>query len=402
MGEKIMEYKISGKMINIKPSAIREIFKSLQDPSVIAFAAGNPSPDAFPVDEIKNLSNLIYDQMPVLALQYGITEGYAPLIEKIQARLKAKFNINADPNANTTLITTGGQQGIDLTCKVMCSEGDIVICEKPSFIGALNAFKANGAKLIGIDMEDDGINIEMLEKALSENKNVKLIYLIPTFHNPLGTTMTLEKRKAVYALAHKYQTLILEDNPYGELRFRGEELPVIKSLDTDGLVVYCSSFSKVLSPAARIGFICAPPSVATKIVVAKQVNDVHTNMYFQLVCNLFLEKYDFEAHIQKIKELYKSKCLLMLGEIEKKFDKSVKYTSPDGGLFLWCTLPGHMDLGGFVREAINRKVAVVPGGAFLIDENEKTTAFRLNYSFPSPAQITDGIGILADVIKQMI
>jgi 2-aminoadipate transaminase len=395
-----MEYKISDKMVNIKPSAIREIFKSLQDPSVIAFAAGNPSPDAFPVEEIKTLSEIIYEQMPVLALQYGITEGYAPLIEKVKSRLKTKFNINAD--ADTTLITAGGQQGIDLTCQVMCNEGDVVICEKPSFIGALNAFKANGAKPVGIDMEDDGINIEKLEKALIEHKNAKLIYLIPTFHNPLGTTMSPEKRKAVYALAQKYQILILEDNPYGELRFRGEEVPAVKSLDTDGLVVYCSTFSKVLSPATRVGFICAPPAVASKVVVAKQVNDVHTNMYFQLVCDLFLEKYDFEAHIQKIKALYKSKCLLMIEEIEKKFDGRVKHTSPDGGLFLWCTLPGNADSREFAQKAVARKVAVVPGNAFLIDENEKTGSFRLNYSFPSPEQIADGIGILGDIIKEMV
>ena len=395
-----MEYKISDKMINIKPSAIREIFKSLQDPSVIAFAAGNPSPDAFPVEEINKLSATIYKQMPVLALQYGITEGYAPLLEKTKARLNAKYNINTEKN--TTLITTGGQQAIDLTCKVMCNEGDVVICEKPSFIGALNAFKANGAKPVGIDMDDDGINIEKLEKVLIEHKNAKLIYLIPTFHNPLGTTMSLEKRKAVYSLAQKYQILILEDNPYGELRFRGEEIPTIKSFDTDGLVVYCSSFSKIFSPAMRLGFVCAPPEVATKIVVAKQVNDVHTNMYFQLVCNLFLENYDIEKHIEKIKTLYKNKCLLMLDEIEKKFDRRVKYTSPDGGLFLWCTLPEYIDVSGFVQKAIENKVAVVPGNAFLIDEKEKTSSFRLNYSYPSNEQIINGIGILGEIISKSL
>ena len=395
-----MEYKISNKMINIKPSAIREIFKSLQDPSVIAFAAGNPSADAFPIEEINKLSSVIYEKMPVLALQYGITEGYAPLLEKVKSRLKAKFNIDTD--ANTALITTGGQQGIDLTCKVMCNEGDVVICEKPTFIGALNAFKANGAKPVGVDMEDDGINIEKLEKALIEHKNAKLIYLIPTFHNPLGITMSLEKRKAVYSLAQKYQILILEDNPYGELRFRGEELPAIKSFDTDGLVVYCSSFSKIFSPAMRIGFVCAPPEVATKIVVAKQVNDVHTNMYFQLVCNEFLEVYDIEKHIEKIKALYKNKCLTMLDEIGKNFDEKVKYTSPDGGLFLWCILPEYVDLPGFVKTAVENKVAVVPGNAFLIDENERTTSFRLNYSYPSAEQIISGIGILGEIISKSL
>ena len=396
-----MEYKISDKMVNIKPSAIREIFKSLLDPSVISFAAGNPSPDAFPVEQISELSKIVYEKMPILALQYSVTEGHAPLVEKVRQRLKNKFNI--DNNGDITLITTGGQQGIDLTCKVMCNEGDVVICEKPSFIGALNAFKANGAKPVQIDMEPDGICIEKLEKALIAHKNAKIIYLIPTFHNPLGTTMSLEKRRAVLELAKKYEIIILEDNPYGELRFRGDDMPTIKSMDTDGLVVYCSSFSKIISPAIRVGFLAAPQAVAGKIVVAKQVNDVHTNMYFQLICDLFLEKFNIDGHIDKIRELYKNKCVLMLDEMSKKFDEvNIKHTAPDGGLFLWCTLPENIDLTKFVKTSLERKVAVVPGGTFLVDETEASRSFRVNFSMPSNSQIITGVDILAQVAREMI
>ena len=396
-----MEYKISDKMVNIKPSAIREIFKSLSDPSVISFAAGNPSPDAFPVEQISELSKIVYEKMPILALQYSVTEGHAPLVEKVRQRLKNKFNI--DNNGDITLITTGGQQGIDLTCKVMCNEGDVVICEKPSFIGALNAFKANGAKPVQIDMEPDGICIEKLEKALIAHKNAKIIYLIPTFHNPLGTTMSLEKRRAVLELAKKYEIIILEDNPYGELRFRGDDMPTIKSMDTDGLVVYCSSFSKIISPAIRVGFLAAPQAVAGKIVVAKQVNDVHTNMYFQLICDLFLEKFNIDGHIDKIRELYKNKCVLMLDEMSKKFDEvNIKHTAPDGGLFLWCTLPENIDLTKFVKTSLERKVAVVPGGTFLVDETEASRSFRVNFSMPSNSQIITGVDILAQVAREMI
>ena len=394
-----MEYRISEKMKNIKPSAIREIFKSLSDPEVISFAAGNPSPDAFPIAELAELSKGIYEKMPVLALQYGISEGYAPLIEKIRRRLKDKFNI--DDAANATLVVTGGQQGIDLTSKVMCDEGDVVICEKPSFIGALNSFKANGAIPVQVDLES-GDAIKNLERALAGHKNAKLIYLIPTFQNPSGTTMPLEVRKAVLALAKKYGVLILEDNPYGELRFRGGEIPTIKSLDEDGLVVYCSSFSKIIAPAIRVGYLSVPQGLAGKIVVAKQGSDVHTNMYFQIICDLFLEKYDIDAHIEKIRALYKEKCLLMLGEMDKKFaDVGITYTSPDGGLFLWCTLPEGIELSAFVKASLERKVAVVPGGAFLTDEGEATNTFRVNFSYPSKQQIVAGVDILAKTAKEM-
>jgi len=396
-----MNYKISDKMISIKPSAIREIFKSLTDPAVISFAAGSPSPDAFPVGQMSELSKTVYEKMPVLALQYGISEGYAPLVEKVNARLNSKFNI--DTGGDMTLIVTGGQQGIDLTGKVMCNEGDVVICEKPSFIGALNSFKANGAKPVQIDMEDDGICIEKLEKALIEYKNAKIIYLIPTFQNPSGITMSLEKRKKVYELAKKYEILILEDNPYGELRFRGDEIPTIKSMDKDGLVVYCSSFSKIIAPGIRVGFLSAPRELAGKIVVAKQGGDVHTNIYFQIICDLFLEKYDIDEHIEKIRVLYRDKCLLMLSEMQKKFDKiGIKYTSPDGGLFLWCDLPENIGLQEFVKMSLERKVAVVPGGAFLADENEVSNAFRVNYSFPSAEQIITGVDVLAQVAVELM
>ena len=396
-----MEYKISDKMINIKPSAIREIFKSLTDPAVISFAAGSPSPDAFPVEQINELSELIYEKMPVLALQYGISEGYAPLIDKVRLRMKDKFNI--DGNGDMTLIISGGQQGIDLTSKVMCNEGDVVICEKPSFIGALNSFKANGAIPVQIDAEPDGICIEKLEKALITHKNAKIIYLIPTFQNPSGSTLSLEKRKAVLALAKKYQIIILEDNPYGDLRFRGEEIPTIKSMDKDGLIVYCSSFSKIIAPAIRVGYLSAPQELASKIVVAKQGSDVHTNMYFQLICDLFLEKFDIDEHIEKIRVLYKDKCLLMLDEMHKKFDNpGIKYTSPDGGLFLWCTLPENIDLTNFVKTSLERKVAVVPGGAFLADVNESSHAFRVNFSYPSNEQIITGVDVLAQVAEEMM
>ena len=298
-----MEYKFSKKLAELKPSAIREIFKSLSDPTIISFAAGNPSPESFPVEDLARLSNEIFESDAAFALQYGITEGYTPLREAITARQKSRFGESMVRDSDTTLVVTGGQQGLELTCKAFCNEGDTIICENPSFIGALNAFRSNGVKTVGVDMENDGICLEKLEETLKNTKNAKLLYLIPTFQNPSGTCMSLEKRLAVLELAKKYEIAILEDNPYGELRFAGEDIPTMKSLDKDGLVIYCSSFSKILSAGMRIGFVIAPNEVASKMVVAKQVEDVHTNLFFQMLCHKYITTCDLDAHIAKINEL---------------------------------------------------------------------------------------------------
>ncbi len=394
-----MDYKISEKMKDMKPSAIREIFKSLSDPRIIAFAAGNPSPESFPVEAIRRFSADILQNRSDTALQYSVTEGYPPLREAVAARLKNRFGIGRGDDQ--TIITSGGQQALELACKVMCDEGDAVICENPSFIGALNAFRSLGTRLIGVELGDDGIDIAALEETLKTAERVKLIYLIPTFHNPAGITMSLEKRRAVYALALKYGVVILEDNPYGELRFAGEEVPTIKSMDTEGIVIYCGSFSKILSAGMRVGFMCAPSAVIQKAVVAKQVEDVHTGIFFQMICERFLNDFDADGHILKIRDLYRRKCGLMLSEMDRLFPKHVRYTRPEGGLFVWCTLPAGSDIPAFVRRSLELGVAVVPGTAFNCDTCAPSDSFRLNFSTPSDEQIVGGIGILAGVLSEM-
>ncbi len=394
-----MEYRISDKLAALKPSAIREIFKSLSDPTVISFAAGNPSPLSFPVQDLADLSADIFANQSTAALQYSVTEGYPPFREAIRKRMKEKFGIGRD--FDETIVTTGGNQAVELCCKVMCNEGDVVVCENPSFIGALNAFRSNGAKTVGVPLKDDGIDPEALEKVLSTTPNAKMLYLIPTFHNPAGITSTLENRKAVYALAKKYGVLIFEDNPYGELRFAGEDVPTYKSFDEDGLVMYCSSFSKILSAGMRIGYVCGPAPVIQKMVVAKQVEDVHTNIYFQMLCYRYMTERDLDAHIAKIRELYAHKCGLMLSELDRHMPKSVKYTRPEGGLFLWCTLPGGVSSADFVKKALERKVAVVPGTAFNCDTEAPSDSFRLNYSTPSDEDIVNGIRILGDLAREL-
>lgn len=384
----------------LKPSAIREIFKALTDPTIISLAAGNPSPESFPVEDLARISSEIFSDSSTAALQYSVTEGYPPLREDVKARLASRFGIGRD--VDMTIITSGGQQGIELLCKTMCDEGDTVIVEEPSFIGALNAFRSNGAKLVGIPMEDDGIDIGKLEDAMKNNPRAKILYLIPTFQNPSGTCMSLEKRKKVYDLAKKYNIIILEDNPYGELRFAGEEIPTIKSFDEDGYVVYSGSYSKVLSAGMRIGFICGPEAIVQKMVVAKQVEDVHTNIFFQMLCHRYIAECDMDKHVADIRKLYKHKCDLMLSELDKKMPKCVRYTRPEGGLFLWCTLPDNISQPDFVKAAMAKKVAVVPGQTFNSDPNSPSQSFRLNYSTPSDEQIVEGIDRLAETVKSML
>ncbi|MBQ3230321.1 MAG: PLP-dependent aminotransferase family protein [Clostridia bacterium] len=390
-----MEYIFSDKVRDMKPSAIREIFKSLSDPSVISFAAGNPSPLSFPVDKMHAIANEIFENEASIAFQYGITEGYPRLREQVRARLSDRFNTGTADDE--VIITTGGQQGIDLCAKVLCNEGDTVICENPSFIGALNAFRSYNTNLVGIDLEPDGMNIEALENALKANPNTKIIYVIPTFQNPAGICTSLEKRKAILALAEKYNVLILEDNPYGELRFAGNDIPTIKSLDKSGHVLYCSSFSKILSAGMRIGFVCGPKELVQKIVVVKQVNDVHTNLFFQMVASKFIDKYGLDDHIAFIRNLYRDKCNLMLSELDKHIGDKAVYTRPEGGLFIWLTVKG-ADGDELAKRAIANKVAVVTGTSFNPIQGGPSDSVRLNYSTPSDEQIVEGVKRLAAVL----
>lgn len=394
-----MEFTFSNKVSSLKPSAIREIFKSLTNPDVISFAAGNPSPLSFPTDKLQVLANEIFEQTPSAALQYGITEGYMPLREQVAKRLNDKFSVGKD--FDETIIVSGGQQGIDLTCKVLCNEGDTVVCETPSFIGALNAFRSYGVNLKGIDVGNDGIDPDELENVLKNDNKVKLIYLIPTFQNPAGITMSLEKRKAVLEIAKKYNVPILEDNPYGELRFEGQDVPTLKSMDDQGIVIYCGSFSKVLSAGMRVGFLCGHKDLIQKIVVVKQTNDVHTNQFFQMLCSKFIETYGLDDHIKTINDLYRENCHLMLSQMDKLFPDTVKFTRPEGGLFLWCSMPEGTDMDLFIKKTVQANVAVVPGSTFMPNITDKTYSFRMNYSMPTKEQIITGVERIASVIKDM-
>lgn len=396
-----MNFKFSEKMGNLKASAIREILKFTSDPSVVSFAGGNPASEAFPTKEIERIAEEILTKTPIAALQYSITEGYGPLRESIKKVILGRGETIFHEGIDDIIIMSGAQQGNELSCKVFCDAGDTLICENPSFIGSLNSFKSYGVNLVGVTLKEDGVDLEELESVLKQNPNSKVIYLIPNFQNPAGSTMSFEKRKAVLELAKKYDVMILEDNPYGDLRFAGEDVPSIKSLDTEGRVIYCGSFSKVLAPGLRVGYVVAHKEVIQKIVVCKQVSDVHTNILAQMICNQFLEENDYQQHIQKLRGIYQHKCNLMVDCIEKYMRPYITYQVPEGGLFIWCTLPDHIDMVDFCNQAVQKKVAVVPGTAFMPNESYHTQSFRMNFSTPSDDDIVRGVKILGELLESL-
>lgn len=392
-----MGISVSEKFAKMKPSATREILKATSDPSVIAFAGGSPAVDAFPCEEVKRVSVEILEENPVSALVYGVSEGYEPLRQTVREWLKKRNNIGTDDD--TIIITAGGTQVMDITTRIMTNPGDTIICEEPSFIGSLNAFRSHGCKLKGVPIDSDGMNIEALEKAIKECPDAKFIYTIPNFQNPGGTTLSLEKRKAMYRLAKENGLLILEDDPYGNLRVDGEDVPSIKSLDTDGIVIYAGSFSKILAPGIRVAYAVVPNYLAQAFTIGKQVSDVHTGVLNQMIVERWFEEYDVDAHIEDIKKIYRKKLNLMCDKLDELCPE-IEYVRPQGGLFLWAKLPDNVDMLDYCKRLVENKVAVVPGTAFMIDDEAPCHYIRMNFSTPSDENIVKGIEIMAQVLKE--
>lgn len=396
-----MEYSFCDHISTIKPSSIREILKyASQHPEVIALSTGSPSNEAVPVEELHAIAERIFTEKPLMGLQYSMTEGYPPLRQSTRDRLKSVYNIGRD--FDDVIITTGGQQGLSLAPNVLCNVGDTVICESPSFVSGINAMRIHGANVVGIEMDEEGMILADLEEAIRTQPNVKLLYVIPTFQNPSGKTMSLARRKAIYDLCLKNNIVILEDNPYGELRFRGEDIPTFKSMDEEGIVIYNGSYSKVLSAGMRIGFVMAEKQLLNRLTVCKQFSDCHSNIFFQIVCDEWLRTADVEAHIAKIRRIYGERCDFMLGLLDKYMDKRVTFTRPEGGLFLWCTLPEGCDAQDLSRIALEKGVAFVPGSDFMVDSEAPCPAFRLNYSTPSYENMEEGIKRLAAAVTEYL
>ncbi|MDD4688936.1 MAG: PLP-dependent aminotransferase family protein [Eubacteriales bacterium] len=382
----------------LQGSAIRETFKVLAMPGMISFAGGAPAPETFAIKELTEIATDVLTNQGVMALQYGITEGYAPLKEQVRERLN---RISSTKEDDELIITTGGQQGIALAAQALVNEGDIVATENPSFIGGLNSYRSFGGNTVGVDMDNDGMDMDKLEELLKTTK-IKLLYTIATFQNPTGITMSVDRRKRLIELADKYDFIILEDNPYGELRFSGEPVPTIKSLDNNGRVIYCGSFSKIMSPGLRIGFVSAPKTIGEKMVVCKQTADVHTPVFTQMLASEFLKRYNIDDYIAKSCELYGRKCKLMQDKIAQYFPDCITTTKPEGGLFIWCSSSVDFDSSEVQKAAIARKVAFVPGSGLMPQTGVKTSSFRLNYSNSSEEKIDEGMKILGEVLKEYV
>lgn len=396
-----MDYKFSDKVLALKPNAIREILKSASDPGVISLSAGNPAPDAFPIEAISEISARILRDNPIGVLQYGVSEGYQPLRDTLKQYLKTKHNIGGENDE--LIIVSGAQQVMDIAAKTFLNEGDVLICEAPSFVGALNTFRSYNAELVGVPVDPDGMNMEALEKALDENPRAKLIYTITNFQNPSGVTMSLEKKKRMYELAKAHGCLIIEDNPYGDLRYYGEDVPAIKSFDTDGIVIYSGSFSKVLAPGIRVGYMMADKAAMAKMIICKQGQDVHTAMWSQMLCYEFMTKYDFEAHLGYLRDLYRAKADLCMSLLDEYVvPHGISYNKIQGGLFIWCDLPKDVDMLDFCKRLTERKVCVVPGNAFLTDSSMECHSFRINFSTPTDEQLTQGIKEIGKLAQELI
>jgi 2-aminoadipate transaminase len=391
-----MENKFADRTNLVKPSETREILKVTERPEVISFAGGLPAPELFPVEALKNACNAVLNEEGAASLQYSTTEGFIPLRVAISQRMKV---IGIDSTIENVLITSGSQQAIDLTGRIFINEGDTIICESPTYLAAINAFKSYNPKFVEVAMDDDGMDMDQLEKTLQEHPNTKFIYTIPDFQNPTGRTLKLERRKRIIELANQYDVLIVEDNPYGAIRFAGEALPPVKYFDTEGRVIYISTFSKIFTPGLRLGWICADESFIEKYVAFKQTADLHTDSFAQRITAKYLELYDIDEHINKIKAVYKERCTVMLSCIEEFFPKNLSYSKPEGGLFIWVEFPESVDSRELFAECLANNVAFVPGTPFF-PNGTKNNALRLNYSNMPKEKIRQGMKRMGEVLHR--
>ena len=395
-----MDYIFTPAADKLRPSAIREILKLSSQPGIIPFSAGNPSPEAFPTEVVQKITAEILTENPIGALQYSVTEGFVPLRDYLKKYMRDPYGIGNDDD--DIIITCGAQQVMSLAANSLAGYGDTILCESPSFVGSLNALKLSGAKLVGIPMENDGMSIPALEKAIEENDNIKLLYVIPNFQNPTGITTSLEKRKAIYEIANKHNIIIVEDNPYGELYFDQAPPASIKSIDTTGSVIYAGSFSKVLAPGLRIGWCIAPKMLIAKFTAIKQTQDVHSNILAQMIAYKFITEHDFDKHLEYLRSIYKKKATFFFDLMDKHLAPEIEYQLPKGGLFAWCKLPDGIDMPAFCTRSVKEfNTAVVPGSAFDIAPCENQY-FRINYSTPTLEQIEKGMAYLEALKKETI
>lgn len=401
-----IENKFSSVTLKMKSSKIRELMKYASMPGVVSLAGGLPDPANFPFDEVKSIINKWDDKKVVHAMQYGSTQGYPPLIDILTKRMLDKKNINM--GGQSLIITTGGQQSIFLLSRIFVDPDDVIIVEEPSFIGAMAAFLSNSANLAGVPLEDDGVNIDALEKKLKElkdnGKKVKFFYTIPNFQNPAGVTMSQKKRKALYDLAIKYELVIVEDDPYGDLYFTENEdnYKPIKSLGNDAEIIYISSFSKILCPGFRLGWMVADDIIIDKVGLAKQSADACSSSFGQVIAYDYLESNLIDNYLTKMRKVYREKKEFMLKNIVENIPKEVTSTNPEGGFFLYLNLPEGLSADAVFKKSFEEKVAFVTGEPFHVDSKEGDRHIRLSYSNPTNEEMSTGIRVIGKSIKNLL
>ncbi|MDL2226961.1 PLP-dependent aminotransferase family protein, partial [Deltaproteobacteria bacterium OttesenSCG-928-M10] len=394
-----LNIKLAKRMSGLRASEVREILKITERPEIISFAGGLPAPELFPLEEIKRVSQLVLDEMGPKALQYSTTEGFPPLRQWVAERMNRRYGLKLEQD--NILITSGSQQVLDLSGKLFLDEGDVVLCENPTYLAAITAFRAYGCEFREVETDDVGMIPEALEKALAETGRAKLIYVIPDFQNPTGRTWSRERREALAALAARFEVAIVEDNPYGELRFEGEFLPAVMSFDQHEGVIYGGTFSKIFCPGYRVGWVAGEKELVRKFVMAKQGTDIQCNTKAQMELMRYLELYDIEAHIERIRAVYRSRRDLALSVMAAEFPPSARFTRPEGGLFAWVELPEGLNARDVLVKSLEKNVAFVPGGAFFPNGGHENT-LRINFSNMPEDRIVDGMKRLGAVLREMI
>lgn len=400
------EYRYAFRTQQMSSSVIRELLKLTEQPDIISFAGGLPAPEVFPVEQFREACNYVMDHFGPQSLQYSTTEGYRPLREMI-ARHISRFS--SEVGADNILITSGSQQALDFVGRLFVNRGDYIVVESPTYLGALQAWNAYGAQYIPVKTDEHGMIVDELEAALRVGP--KFIYVLPNFQNPSGSTLSLERRQQLVRIADKYGVPIIEDDPYGQLRYEGEHIPSIVALDSEyrgsngghysGNVIYLSTFSKLLAPGLRLGWVIAPVEVIQKLVMSKQAADLHTSSINQYVAHEVAKGGFLDEHVKVIRATYKERRDVMIEMMEEMFPAGVSWRKPKGGMFLWSVLPEGMDSAEVLKRAIEKKVAFVPGEAFHPTGGGKNT-LRLNFSYSSPETIREGITRLGITLKEVI
>ena len=390
--------RFSKRILEMDTSTVRDVLALTAKPDVISFAGGLPAPESFPVEAMRLAADRVYRTNGQAALQYGSSVGFLPLREKLARRHRDKGIICT---ADNFLMVSGSQQGLDLAGKVFLEPGDLVVCEDPTYLAALTVFRSYECGILPVETDDDGMVPEDLERKLAANPEAKLMYLIPTFQNPTGRTWSLERRRAVLSIAEKYGLPILEDNPYGELRYEREDLPSLKSMDTTGIVTYMGSFSKVLSPGIRLGWLLASRELIEKYESAKECSDLQASTISQMVVDTYLEDNDLDENIKRLNSLYRGRRDLMLSLLDSQFPAEAVWTRPLGGLFLWVRLPESIDTAALLPAVVDHGVAYIPGQSFFAHGNVRC-CLRLNFSNASEERLIRGMTTMGRFFREAL